>query len=140
MPHFGPAPVRPKATVRRSATWIVTHNSVVHYNNVISATAVTTNSTFYPVFVAGTGAQTPSIRTSSQAFQINPSTGNLQTNGTISAYNGFNAETVPFFRNSTTIAADYTVTTSYNELSIGPITVNSGITVTVNSGATWTVV
>jgi hypothetical protein len=25
-------------------------------------------------------------------------------------------------------------------MSIGPITINSGITVTVNSGATWTVV
>ena len=48
--------------------------------------------------------------------------------------------TVPFFRNTTTIASNYTVTTSYNEMSIGPITINSGITVTVNSGATWTVV
>jgi hypothetical protein len=93
------------------------------------------------VFVAAAGSnQTASVRTTSQAFQINPSTGNLQTSGTISAYNGFNAETVPFFRNTTTIASNYTVTTSYNEMSIGPITVNSGITVTVDSGATWTVV
>jgi hypothetical protein len=46
----------------------------------------------------------------------------------------------PFFRNIPTIAADYTVTTTYNEMSIGPITINSGITVTVNSGATWTVI
>jgi len=90
--------------------------------------------------VAGTGNQTPSIRTTSQAFQINPSTGNLQTSGTISAYNGVNAETVPFYRNSTTIASNYTVTTSYNEMSVGPIVINSGVTVTVNSGAYWSLV
>ena len=46
----------------------------------------------------------------------------------------------PFFRNLPVIATDYTVTSTYNELSIGPITINTGITVTVNSGATWTVV
>lgn len=46
----------------------------------------------------------------------------------------------PFFRNLPTIANNYTVTTTYNELSIGPITINTGITVTVDSGATWTVV
>ena len=46
----------------------------------------------------------------------------------------------PFWRNSTTITSNTTVTTSYNWMSIGPITINSGVTVTVNSGATWTVV
>ena len=59
---------------------------------------------------------------------------------TITATDSITLTTKPFFRNIPTIAADYTVTTSYNEMSIGPITVNSGITVTVNSGATWTVV
>jgi hypothetical protein len=46
----------------------------------------------------------------------------------------------PFFRNVPTINADYTITTTYNEMSIGPITINNGVTVTVNSGATWTVI
>ena len=59
---------------------------------------------------------------------------------TITATDSITLTTKPFFRNIPTIAADYTVTTSYNEMSIGPITINSGITVTVNSGATWTVV
>ena len=59
---------------------------------------------------------------------------------TITTTDSITLTTKPFFRNVPTIAADYTVTTSYNEMSIGPITVNSGITVTVNSGATWTVV
>ena len=50
------------------------------------------------------------------------------------------ATTQPFFRNIPTISGNYTVTTAYNEMSIGPITINSGVTVTVDSGATWTIV
>lgn len=48
--------------------------------------------------------------------------------------------TTPFIRNIPTISSNYTVTSTYNEMSVGPITINSGITVTVNSGATWTIV
>jgi len=60
--------------------------------------------------------------------------------GAITSSDTVTLTTKPFFRNVPTIAENYTVTTSYNEMSIGPITINSGITVTVNSGATWTVV
>ena len=41
--------------------------------------------------------------------------------------------------NSATISADYTITTGNNALSAGPITINSGVTVTVPSGSTWSV-
>ena len=34
-----------------------------------------------------------------------------------------------------TLTEDYTVTTTYNEMMIGPITINNGITLTVNTGA-----
>jgi hypothetical protein len=42
--------------------------------------------------------------------------------------------------NSNSIGENVTVTTGNNGLSAGPITVNSGFTVTVQSGAVWTVV
>lgn len=48
--------------------------------------------------------------------------------------------TVPFVRNIPTITSNYTVTTSFNEMSVGPITIANGVTVTVNSGATWSIV
>ena len=64
----------------------------------------------------------------------------IVTASTITATDSITLTTKPFFRNVPTIAADYTVTTDYNEMSIGPITINSGVTVTVNSGATWTVI
>ena len=46
----------------------------------------------------------------------------------------------PFYRNVPNINTNYTIGTAFNEMSIGPITINTGITVTVNSGATWTIV
>lgn len=42
--------------------------------------------------------------------------------------------------NDTTIAANYTLNTSRNAMSAGPITVNSGVTVTVPAGSVWTIV
>lgn len=45
-----------------------------------------------------------------------------------------------FYENDTTITADYTITTNKNAMSAGPITINSGITVTVPAGSVWTIV
>nr|BAR24708.1 endosialidase [uncultured Mediterranean phage uvMED] len=42
-------------------------------------------------------------------------------------------------QNAQAIAADLTLTTSYNGLSVGPVTVNAGTTVTVPANATWLV-
>lgn len=48
--------------------------------------------------------------------------------------------TTPFWENSNTVSADYTITNNRNAMSIGPITVASGVTVTIGSGETWTIV
>lgn len=45
-----------------------------------------------------------------------------------------------FYENQQTITANYTISTSYNAMTAGPITINSGIVVTVPSGSTWTVI
>ena len=42
-----------------------------------------------------------------------------------------------FWENSQTVSTNYTITSSKNALTLGDITVNSGITVTVPSGARW---
>lgn len=42
--------------------------------------------------------------------------------------------------NATTVSANYTLPSGYNGLSAGPVSVNSGVTVTVSSGSVWTVV
>lgn len=45
-----------------------------------------------------------------------------------------------FYENGQTVTTNYTITDGKNAMSAGPITINSGITVTVGTGETWTVV
>ena len=47
--------------------------------------------------------------------------------------------TLGFFEHTHTIAANLTITTDYNAISAGPITINSSISVTVPSGSTWVI-
>ena len=60
-----------------------------------------------------------------------PSTGDFQST-TLTA-NGC------FFLNPQTLPASYTVAANYSASSIGPITIPSGMSVTVASGARWVV-
>ena len=52
----------------------------------INSTATTSSSTHYPVFVLGTGAQTPFIRTTTTAFSYVPSTNVLTVTATNARY------------------------------------------------------
>lgn len=64
-------------------------------------------------------------------------------NVTVSSLTSVNQITLtgsPFVRNVPTVSANYTISPTYNEMSVGPITINNGVTVTVQSGATWTIV
>ena len=42
-----------------------------------------------------------------------------------------------FLENGTTVTTSYTITTTYNALSVGPISINAGVTITVPSGSVW---
>ena len=45
-----------------------------------------------------------------------------------------------FFENDQEVTADYTISTSKNAMSAGPVGIATGITVTIPSGSTWTIV
>jgi hypothetical protein len=45
-----------------------------------------------------------------------------------------------FWENGQNVTTNYTVTNGKNAMSAGPITINSGVTVTVGAGETWTVI
>ena len=45
-----------------------------------------------------------------------------------------------FYENGQSVTTDYTITDGKNAMSAGPITVDNGVTVTVGTGETWTVV
>jgi hypothetical protein len=45
-----------------------------------------------------------------------------------------------FFENDSVVTTNYTLTTNKNAVTAGPVTVNSGVTVTIPSGSSWVVV
>jgi hypothetical protein len=84
--------------------------------------------------VLGEGVQQTNIKTASPSLTYNPGTGEFAIGGP------YTVNKQPFFRNVPNITSNYIITTTYNEMSVGPITINSGIAVTVNSGARWSIV
>ena len=61
----------------------------------------------------------------------------LKSNG--AAAPSWSAPSSIILENSKTIAANYTIGAGNNGLSVGPVTINSGVTVTVGSGQRWLV-
>ena len=45
-----------------------------------------------------------------------------------------------FIENGQTVTTNYTITTNFNAGSFGPVSVNSGVTVTIPTGSVWTIV
>ena len=45
-----------------------------------------------------------------------------------------------FYENDQTVTNNYTITSNKNAMTAGPVTINSGVTVTVPSGSTWVIV
>lgn len=91
-----------------------------------------TSSNVYPAFLATTSGTAGTIYTGNANLLYKPSTGELQAQAMV-AINSL-------FVGAATVATNYTIPNNYNAMSPGPTTVGSGITVTVPSGSTWTIV
>ena len=91
-----------------------------------------TASNLYPVFAAATTGTAQNLYTGNANLLYKPSTGELSATAHIST-NGITL-------NANTIATSYTIAATNNGLSAGPVSVNSGVTVTVSTGSTWTVI
>lgn len=98
------------------------------------------SSTGYFDLPVGTTAQRPG----------SPTSGNMRYNTTTNSFEGYNGTAWgsigggasaggAIYENTKTISANYTLTTSTNGLSVGPITVASGATVSVGSGQRWVI-
>ncbi len=107
-------------------SWTTAGGSVTISND----TSTSTN--LYPTFVSSTSGTATTLNTGNAKLLYKPSTGELQSTALV-ATNGI-------MLNANTIAENYTIASTNNGLSAGPVTVNSGITVTVSSGSVWTVV
>ena len=83
-----------------------------------------------------------------------PATGFFRFNSSLSKFEGYNGSAWGsvgggatgggsddiFIENGQTVTTNYTLTTGKNALSAGPISINSGITVTVPSGQVWSII
>jgi len=58
---------------------------------------------------------------------------------TATEINNSNKTAIGLFEHSATITSDYSVTSGYNAISGGPVSIDTGVTVTIPSGSTWTV-
>jgi len=107
------------------------------------------DTTCYPLFVtAATGDLGPK---SGSNLTFNSNTGALGatsftgdgsnlTGLAAGASGGNSGANAVFWENQQTVTHDYTIQNNYNAGSFGPITINSGVTVTVGSGEYWTIV
>lgn len=76
-----------------------------------------------------------SLTGTSNVFATYPAEKAVFDDGSVVKSNGTSA----IWANSNTISVNATIPTNYNGVSAGPITINSGITVTVPSGSVWTI-
>ena len=86
----------------------------------------TTASDLYPTFVDATTGTALEIFTSNAQYLFKPSTGELKVKAPVAA-NGI-------LVNATTMTANYTIDTGTNGLSVGPFTIDSGVTLTIETG------
>lgn len=91
-----------------------------------------TATSLYPLFSNATSGAPTTIYTSNANYLYKPNIGELSANVHRSS-NGLHV-------NSQTVSSNYTVASGDNALSAGPVSVASGITVTVSSGSVWTVI
>lgn len=113
--------------------------------------AFTTLSATGTVTFTGTGAAKLNVGTTAQRPAA--ASGLVRYNTTISKFEGYGATAwgalgggatgggadQVFVENGQTVTTSYTLSTGFNAMSTGPITVASGVTVTVPSGARWVV-
>jgi hypothetical protein len=85
----------------------------------------------YPIFASATSGTALTVYTSNAKYLYKPSTGELQASE-MNATNGL-------LLNSATVSTSYSVASGTNALSVGPISVATGQSVTVASGQRWVV-
>ena len=85
-----------------------------------------TTSDVYPLFADATTGTATTVYTSDDKLLYKPSTGELKAAAPV-ASNGI-------FVNATTMTENYTIATGTNGLSVGPFTIDTGVTLTIDSG------
>jgi hypothetical protein len=120
----------------------VTITTTLTGNNANLSGQVNMTSTGAVLVPAGTTGERPS-----------PSTGLFRFNSSLTRFEGYNGTNwgtlggatgggndQVFYENGQNVTTDYTIASTKNAMSAGPITIDSGATVTVDTGANWVIV
>ena len=106
-------------------TWAAAASGVTITNDTSTATAL------YPTFTSATSGSVSGLNVTSTKLTFVPTTGSLTAPQTV-ASNGLVV-------NSNTVSSSYSIPSGSSATSAGPMTVDSGVTVTVPSGSRWVV-
>ncbi len=150
---FGTSPTLITPALGTPASGVVTNltgTASININGTVGAGSPTTVSatTVTASGVVGTAA-TGAIKLPSGTTGQRPTaaTGMLRFNSTATSFEGYDgsawgaiggsAANEGFTVNINAVAADYTLATNSNASSVGPMTVNTGVTVTIPTGSRW---
>jgi hypothetical protein len=106
-------------------TWATAGSTVTVTNDTSTA------SNLYPLFATATSGTVSAVNTSNAKLLYKPSTGDLQASQVV-ASNGIVV-------NSNTVAASYSIPSGSSAMSVGPMTVASGQSVSIASGSRWVI-
>ncbi len=133
----------------------------LYFNSTDGIMKIWTGSAWVAAYVSSSGfvSQTSltgaaQIPASTTANRPTPVTGQFRFNTTLTQFEGYNGTAwgavgggatgggtdAIFHENDQTVTSNYTITASKNAGTFGPITVDSGVVVTVPSGSTWSIV
>ena len=133
----------------------ITQSSVTQHQTALSITeSQISDLGTYVTKTSTTGSAEMPAGTTAQR-DVSPSAGYLRFNSTDSSFEGYDGSAwgaigggggasgggsdAIFYENGQTITTSYSITASTNAMSTGPLTVNSGVSVTVPSGSRWVV-
>jgi hypothetical protein len=134
----------------------ITQSSVTQHQAALSVTEsqISDLGTYVTKTSATGSAEIPSGTTAQR--DVSPSAGYLRFNSTDTSFEGYDGSAwgaigggsggasgggsdAIFYENGQTITTSYSITANTNAMSTGPLTVNSGVSVTVPSGSRWVV-
>lgn len=151
----GATPAISMAAATTSVSGYLTSTDWTTFNNKGSVTSVAASVPSFlsiagsPITSSGTlaitysGTALPAANGGTGLTAVGASGNVLTSNGSAwvsSAPAGSNITAQGLYENAAIISANYTIGTGNNAVSAGPITINSGVVVTVPSGSTWVVV
>ena len=111
--------------LRGDQTWSTISAGVTITND------VTTNASYFPIFTSVNTGTISAANVSSSELIFNPGT-NVLAAPNIQASNGL-------FVNNMTIDLSYSIPSGYSASSVGPVSISSGVVITVPSGSRWVV-